>query len=376
MDLCLVAHFAYGALTGSTDGHIGGVERQVALMSKWLAARGHHVSVVTWEENGPQEEVIDGVRVLKVCRRDAGLPLTRFFHPRWTGLNRALREADAQVYYQNCAEVVTGQVALWARRNDRRFVFSVASDPETDPALPVHRSLRERWLYRYGLTHADQRLVQTQAQRSALEQGFGLSSKVQKMPTAVNPDLDIAALLAIRDAAPRVLWIGRFDPVKNVELLFEVAERLPAVHFDVVGGEDQDPDYAERMMRQGERLPNVELHGRCGPAEVQAMLGRSSLLLCTSLHEGFPNTFIESWSYGRPIVSTVDPDELIQRLQIGAIAEGAQALSEAIAGFIEHPRKLDEASHTAREYFLAHHELERAMQAFEQVFAESLDEAP
>lgn len=35
--ICLVAHFAYGALAGGEHGHIGGVERQTSLMAKWLA---------------------------------------------------------------------------------------------------------------------------------------------------------------------------------------------------------------------------------------------------------------------------------------------------------------------------------------------------
>ena len=41
VNLCLVAHLAYGALTGGSAGHIGGVERQTTLMARWLAARGH-----------------------------------------------------------------------------------------------------------------------------------------------------------------------------------------------------------------------------------------------------------------------------------------------------------------------------------------------
>ena len=49
MKICIVAHFAYGALTGEETGHIGGVERQTALFSNWLAERGHTVSVITWQ---------------------------------------------------------------------------------------------------------------------------------------------------------------------------------------------------------------------------------------------------------------------------------------------------------------------------------------
>ena len=87
--ICLVSHFAYGALAGGKNGHIGGVEWQTSLTAKWLAARGFDVSMITWDEGQPDDTRIDGVRVIKMCRRDAGLPFVRFAHPRWTSLVRA-----------------------------------------------------------------------------------------------------------------------------------------------------------------------------------------------------------------------------------------------------------------------------------------------
>ena len=105
MKICFVAHFAYGALNNDASGHMGGVERQTAMMSKWLAAAGHDVSVVTWAEGPAGDEIIDGVKVVKVCSERAGLPAVRFFHPRWTSLNAALQRADADIYYHNCAEM-------------------------------------------------------------------------------------------------------------------------------------------------------------------------------------------------------------------------------------------------------------------------------
>ena len=133
--ICLVAHFAYGVLSGGRTGHVGGVERQTTLLARWLTTRGYRVSMITWDEGQPDDQLIDGIRVIKVCRSDAGLPVLRFVYPRWTSLVRALRKADADVYYQNCGEYVTGQVATWCRRHGRRFVYSIASDPDCDAAL-------------------------------------------------------------------------------------------------------------------------------------------------------------------------------------------------------------------------------------------------
>ena len=100
--ICIISHFAYGAMTGGRSGHIGGVEWQTSLTAKWLAAKGYTVSMLTWDEGGPAEEQIDGVRVIKICKKEAGRRGLRFFHPRWSSLIQAMRRANADVYYHNC----------------------------------------------------------------------------------------------------------------------------------------------------------------------------------------------------------------------------------------------------------------------------------
>jgi len=82
--ICIVAHFAFGAMAGGDRGHTGGVERQTSIMARWLAGQGHMVSMVTWDEGQADDSLIEGVRLIKLCRQDEGLPGIRFFHPRWT----------------------------------------------------------------------------------------------------------------------------------------------------------------------------------------------------------------------------------------------------------------------------------------------------
>ena len=79
MKICLVSHFAYGALTGEKSGHIGGVERQTALFSEWLSDRGHDVSVIVWNEGDSESDAAE-VKIVKLCRIEDGIPGLRFFH--------------------------------------------------------------------------------------------------------------------------------------------------------------------------------------------------------------------------------------------------------------------------------------------------------
>ena len=75
MSICLVAHDAYGELCGGASGSKGGVEKQTALMARWLANRGHKVSMVTWDEGQADGTQVGGVTVRTVCSCQAGLPV-------------------------------------------------------------------------------------------------------------------------------------------------------------------------------------------------------------------------------------------------------------------------------------------------------------
>jgi glycosyltransferase involved in cell wall biosynthesis len=332
-------------------------------MARWLAGRGHRVGLVTWTEGPPVDEVVDGVHVLKACRKEDGWPLARFLHPRWTGLNRALARAGARTCYHNSAEHVTGQVALWSRRHGRRFVYSVASDMDCDPALPELRTRLARALYLYGLRRADRVIAQTETQARLLERSFGVGAQPIPMPC---PGPSAAEFVPPAwDPSGRVLWVGRLRPVKRPDRLLEVARALPDRVFDVVGPVDGNA-YSEAIAREARAHPNVMLHGRTGRADMDALYRRASVLLCTSDREGFPNTFLEAWSHGVPVVSTHDPDGMIARLGLGAAAPPEPAaLATAVRDLLGSCGEWTRASLAARQHYLRNHTVDAVMERFE-----------
>lgn len=366
--ICIVAHFAYGSMAGGHSGHIGGVERQMSLMGRWLAARGHRVSLLTWDEGQPEDSYIDGVRIIKMCRREEGVRGVRFFHPRWTSLCCAMRTADASLYYQNCAEYVTGQVALWCRYRKRAFVYSVASDPDCDPRLPQMKTHRDRILYRAGLRLADRIIVQSRKQQRLIEEGFGVKSVLIPMPCP-DPGGDAFAPVRHGGSIPRrVVWVGRICPSKRLDLLLDVAADMPDVTFEVAGGADADESYCAPLLAGAKRRGNVILHGRVSRERMEWIYGGVSMLCCTSDFEGFPNTFLEAWSHGLPVVSTVDPDDIIVSRGLGAVAHDRESLVDGIRTLLDSPARWNQAAREARRYFLENHSLDRVMGTFEAMF--------
>jgi glycosyltransferase involved in cell wall biosynthesis len=356
--VCIVAHMAWGAINGGCSGHAGGVEYQTAMTARWLAANRFDVTLVVWNEGQPSDTHVDGVRVLSLCRADEGLPGLRFVHPRWTSLARALRTADADLYYQNCGEYVTGQVASWCRSHRRRFVFSVASDPECDPRLPAMRSLRERVLYRYGLRHADRIIVQTRRQQTMLREGFGLESVVLPMPCA--GPMEGEARPAAVETPARFVWVGRISPEKDPDRFLAIARALPQFRFDLAG--PAPTDWAREVVARAG--PNVRILGRVPRSEMSTVYAGATALVCTSVFEGFPNTFLESWSHGVPVITTVDPDGLVESLGLGAASQETADLIGAAERLAQHGADWDRAAARAREYYDRHHRPDRALARF------------
>jgi glycosyltransferase involved in cell wall biosynthesis len=366
--ICIVSHNGYGAITAAQKGFIGGVEWQTSLLARWLANRGHEVSFLTWDEGGPAEETINGIRIIKICRERAGLPGIRFFHPKWSGLISALRKADAEVYYHNCGECVTGQVALWCRRQGRAFVFTAANDTDCNPKLPEFKYFKDRVLYRMGLRRADQIVVQTATQREMLQSGFGLKSTVIPMPCQRPPDAPTHARLM--PPSNRVLWLARVCPQKRPDRLVDLAKCCPEFEFDMVGPHYQDP-LSCKAVEDAKSLANVTVHGPLPRDKVQILLSNAACLLSTSDYEGFPNTFLEAWSFGVPIISTFDPDQVIVRYRLGAIAPDIQGLAAALRTMLGDPGAYRNVSENSLAYFESHHALEEVQPRFERIFIEA-----
>jgi glycosyltransferase involved in cell wall biosynthesis len=328
--------------------------------------------MVTWDEGGPVEETVGGVHIIKICRRDEGIKGIRYFYPRWTGLVRALRRADADVYYHNGGGGGTGQIALWCRKNHKCFVFSTASDADCDPAFPAV-SKHEHWLYRLGLSEADRLIVQTQTQQSRLRTEFGLDSVIIPLPCLVPL---VGQQVRGMPLSQRVLWVGRVCPVKRPDRLLDLAQACVDLSFDLVGpfcGPDGSiGEHARSIQDRAARIPNLQVHGPMNHGGLSQLYSNALCLCCTSEYEGFPNTFVEAWSHGLPVISTLDPDGVIALHNLGIVARDIREIQAAIRSLLDAPARYQEISGNARRYFLDNHQADSVLPRFESLFLETI----
>ena len=84
------------------------------------------------------------------------------------------------------------------------------------------------------------------------------------------------------------------------------------------------------MQRECAESSNVEFLGFQSFAHTEKYFDRCKVFVNTSTHEGFPNTFLQAWRRGIPVISYVDPDGVIERNGLGASVESEEELHAAL----------------------------------------------
>ena len=365
--VCFVAPNAYAMLSEPEDvTHGGGAERQQVLLAEELVRRGHRVSFVVLDHGQSDGGEIRGIRIFKCYSVERGLRGLRFFHPRLTGLWNAMARADSDVYYQRGAGSETGLVAHWCRRQARAFIFAVANETTCMRVSPFLTKRSDRVLFRYGLRRADAVIAQSLRQQHLLGEAFGIGSTVIRSFCGWSPEAN--ELGTPEDERPgSVLWAGRLSEEKRPEWVIRLARELPDCRFDVVGQCDVASAYGRNLASQLTSLPNLRWHGYVPHARMGALYREARLLLCTSESEGFPNVFLEAWSCGRPVLTTVDPDDIVATFQLGQVATDYTAMRQRLGALDAQRAIWEEAGRRGRDYVRQHHGTAVAGDAMEAV---------
>jgi glycosyltransferase involved in cell wall biosynthesis len=360
MKICFVSPTNYPVLSGDRGlRQVGGAEVQQAILAREFARRGHEVSMICMDHGQDDGERIDGVTVWRAHTPDGGVPGLRFVHPRFTSLWRAMRRADADVYYQRTSAVLTAFVAAFARMHRRFSVFAAASDRDFLPGVTHLPYRRDRVLYRWGVRHVDLVIAQTETQREACLRGFGREA------TVIRSCYAHAGRSADQNGV--VLWVANLSRHKRPEIFVELARRLPQLRFRMIGGADEAVLQALRKRAAG--LSNLEFTGFVPFADIERQFDEGALLVNTSSHEGFPNTFLQAWSRGMPTVSFFDPHAQWEGQRVGCVVRSIDDMAAQVHALATDAPHWRAQGALARAYFGATFSVATAADAYENAFA-------
>ena len=346
----------------ATDAAVtGGAERQQWLLARALAAAGWAVTVGVHEALAAGERCsIDGVTFVGIGRGHIGLG-REHIHLIWY---RFLASEQPEWWYWRCANHLLGSAVEVAKLARVRTIFAAAVDGDVRP----HRALfrRSYWwpLYAWGLARTDKILVQHTGQLAALASRW--RPKASIVPSIAG---ELAAVKPHEERDQYVAWVAMLRQPKRPDLLLEIARKLPDVRFVVCGGPTpfaSPPGYSERIVAALQAQPNIVFLGAVAPQKARQIIANAAMLLSTSDLEGFPNTFLEAWSSGTPVISLhIDPNRIIEQQELGTVPGTTERATADILALMGAPQLRDDMAARARQYVAATHSEAAVVAAFE-----------
>jgi glycosyltransferase involved in cell wall biosynthesis len=288
--------------------------------------------------NTNQEQVIDGIRFVKLPPGHILFTWSKFLaaeQPHW--------------WYWQGADVIWGVMVLFAKVLHVKGIFSSAMDADVLPRIAL--TARQRWwpLYACGLNIVDRIVLQHHRQLSEINQ------KLQPKAAVVPGVVSISERVKLREERRNhIAWIAFLRQTKRPDLLIEIARKSPELHFVVCGamtGFRAPAGYSEKIVEEMHSLPNVEYLGHVDQDRAMKIMADAAALLCTADVEGFPNTFLEAWSVGTPVVSLgIDPGGVIKEKELGFVSGTIEQAVSDIYSLVNSPEVFAEASNRSRIY--------------------------
>jgi glycosyltransferase involved in cell wall biosynthesis len=175
--------------------------------------------------------------------------------------------------------------------------------------------------------------------------------------------------------AKRVVFLGRFDVLhKGIDLLIEIARKMPTCHFHLYGSEDANTRaWLEKLKRD---LPvNLTFHHPVFGTEKIEVLTQASLYIQMSRWEVFGISIAEAMALGLPcaIAGTLNLAEVFQKYDLGAVLPtDPQLAAAALQTILDRPDVLQTWSQKSRAFAYQHFHPKAVAQDYLNLYEEVL----
>lgn len=306
--ICFIAPKAYPLFSSSLNHLFGGAELDLYILSCELVKDPNYtVFFIVGDYGQPNCEKINGVTLLK------GINLNR---PQFLGayqIWKAMKHADAHIYFQETTSAGTFLASLFCRRYQRQFVYRTAHRNDCDGTYIRAHPLLGRG-YRWALKNAKCVIVQNQQDRKPVKESIGVDSIVirnaHELPPLNRSEKDI------------ILWVGRSAAFKRPRLFLEMARRTSDEKFIMICQHaTEDNDY-NSLVEEARTISNLEFIEHVPFSDIGRYFLRAKMYVNTSNSEGFANTFVDASKAGTAILSlVVNPDNFIDKHNCGFCAD-------------------------------------------------------
>ena len=248
-------------------------------------------------------------------------------------------------------------VARLAKLFHIKMVLFGASDVNFEPGKElISGSERNRRLFQKGIRSVGFFVVQNQHQQDTLKENYHRDSLI--LPNIWG---QVATRAVVQ--ATDVVWVANLRTLKRPEWMMYAAKALSQFRFTMVGGADaKEVAYYKKIEQEAKNIENMSFLGGRPFMETCSIISQAKVLVCTSTFEGFPNTFLQAWSYGIPVVSTVDPSSIIVSNKLGMVITSEKELSEALSNMLEDKKLYEQLCENVKAFFAKNYSSDNALQ--------------
>ena len=338
----------------SLSGKGGGAERQLVQLATALANRGHHIHIITWDNDANTSfyPIARGVYWHKLGLESGFVgKISRLKRLGVVLKNNGIKTLVGFVMANNkvviLSALLSGTSLIAAERNGPTLYY-------------VKHNVLSRWVNFLSLLLCKRVAVQF----DDFIDGYPrfLHSRMSVIPNPIFPSKAIASPGMPDKKAFQMLFIGRLDPLQKqpailVNAFAKIADTNPDWHLKIVGdGDAREPLLA--LIRGLGMTDRVTLTP--STLDVGPFYAGADLFVIPSLWEGSPNSLAEAMAHGLPAVGfDVDGvNQLIQNKVTGWIVPtmDENALADTLSKAMANPSRLAKLGAAAKKATLSHQE--------------------
>lgn len=144
--------------------------------------------------------------------------------------------------------------------------------------------------------------------------------KLKESPSFLPNPVEVPEKQVRKAKEPTMCFLGRWDPVKRVELFLKLAKEFGDVKF-IAAGAAHDPVRDKYLRKEFGNIPNLEMPGMIFGKQKYDLLEKSWILINTSIRECLPISFLEASAYKCAILSSNNPDDFAENFGYYAKSE-------------------------------------------------------
>jgi len=328
----------------------GGAEIHLHEIFKRIAAMGHSVTLVSHHYKGaPKEEIIDGIKVLRVGNR-------YLFHKQFKSFyKKKLANIDFDLVVDYITKIPLNTPAYIKKPLVGALMHIHGKSMFTELPFPLsyYVYLKEK---RIPVNYKNTPLyvISPSTKTDLVNIGYD-ENKVEFLYSGIDQDLFNKKIP--KSENPSLLYIGRLKKYKNLENIIDampmVIDAVPNVSLQIAGCGDHEEALKEYVADK-KLSDKIIFHGRVSEEKKVEMMGEAWLFVIMSLMEGWGIVVIEANAANTAVIGSDVPglrDSIVNnKTGILSPLNDPNKLAADIINLIEDPERLSEMSNEAKKW--------------------------